>query len=338
MTTTTEGCYILDCPFDEKKEAKSLGAKWDGKHMKKWYVPQELSNQIHKFPKRWNPKLYLSCTFEEKDHVKKAGAKWDRHEKRWYITQNQKATKFAKWLVGRASAVASPAPSYASHSSTQYDSGPTSRGNAEMAKLPMISSKMTLSQLQEECRYRGVRGFSNKKKDWLLDTLGLGTIWQSERALTPRINSNMTLIQLQKECRHRGVRGFSNKKKDWLLDTLGLGTVWQSIPMINSNMTLSQLQEECRHRGVRGFSNKRKDWLLDTLGLETIWQSENVTNPSAGPMRTSKNQRNVHSTQASSERQSVKPDQAEKGDHRSAFLMNEGLHPYDEYMEIFHSY
>ena len=244
MTTTTEGCYILDCPFDEKKEAKSLGAKWDGKHMKKWYVPQELSNQIHKFPKRWNPKLYLSCTFEEKDHVKKAGAKWDRHEKRWYITPNQKATKFAKWLVGRASAVASPAPSYASHSSTQYDSGPTSRGNAEMAKLPMISSKMTLSQLQEECRYRG----------------------------------------------------------------------------------------------VRGFSNKRKDWLLDTLGLETIWQSENVTNPSAGPMRTSKNQRNVHSTQASSERQSVKPDQAEKGDHRSAFLMNEGLHPYDEYMEIFHSY
>ena len=109
--------------------------------------------------------------------------------------------------------------------------------------------------------------------------------------------------------------------------------------VVSSNMTLSQLQKECRYRGVRGFSNKKKDWLLDTLGLGTVWQSENVTKPSpAGPMLSSKNQRNVHSTQASSKRKSVKSDQAERGDHQSTLLMNEGLHPYDEYMEIFHSY
>ena len=42
---------FLDVPFREKDEAKALGARWDGVS-KKWYIPQELSEQPEPF-QRW---------------------------------------------------------------------------------------------------------------------------------------------------------------------------------------------------------------------------------------------------------------------------------------------
>ena len=41
---------FLDVPFREKDQAKALGARWDGVS-KKWYVPQELSEQLEPFQK-----------------------------------------------------------------------------------------------------------------------------------------------------------------------------------------------------------------------------------------------------------------------------------------------
>ena len=38
----------LNCPFEEKDECKSLGARWDG-DAKKWYVPEGV--EISKFSK-----------------------------------------------------------------------------------------------------------------------------------------------------------------------------------------------------------------------------------------------------------------------------------------------
>ena len=155
MSTIKEGCFHLDNRFEENDEAKSLGAKWGGKYIRKWHVPRGLSNLIHKFPSRWNPKLYLKCPYKEKNHAKKAGAKWDKDVRHWYITPNEDEKNFSEWLVGGAhleipTTVAS-APALPPHS-TQYDTAPppppssspsqsdrgtTTRGNAEMAKLLM---------------------------------------------------------------------------------------------------------------------------------------------------------------------------------------------------------
>ena len=38
---TTRGNTYLDVPFEEKDEAKALGAKWDP-DIKRWFVPQGL--------------------------------------------------------------------------------------------------------------------------------------------------------------------------------------------------------------------------------------------------------------------------------------------------------
>ena len=79
-----------------------------------------------------------------------------------------------------------------------------------MAKLLRINSNMTLSQLQVECRYRGVRGVSNKNKHWLLDKLGLGTIWESERTLTnlsgPSSSNDQRKRQAESDGHHRSKR------------------------------------------------------------------------------------------------------------------------------------
>jgi hypothetical protein len=238
MSTIKEGCFHLDNPFEENDEAKSLGAKWGGKYIRKWYVPQELSNQIHKFPSRWNPKLYLKCPYKEKDQAKQAGAKWDKDVRRWYITPNENTIKFTKWLIGGAQHLArmpttvasTPAltPTYASSPpsiqyetvptslstlpSPQSDRGPTRRGNAEMAKLLRINPNMTVSQLKVECRHRGVGGVSNKNKDWLLDKLGLGTTWESERASTnssagqSSSSNNQRKRQAESDGHHRSKR------------------------------------------------------------------------------------------------------------------------------------
>jgi len=41
----------LDCPFDEKDDAKNLGARWDPE-LRKWYVPEHL--EVKDF-QRWLP-------------------------------------------------------------------------------------------------------------------------------------------------------------------------------------------------------------------------------------------------------------------------------------------
>ena len=53
------------------------------------------------------------------------------------------------------------------------------RGNAQDATTLRISDAMTVGQLQEECRTRGISGYSGKNKDYLLEQLGAGSIWQT---------------------------------------------------------------------------------------------------------------------------------------------------------------
>ena len=45
-----EGRFYLACPYAEKDEAKSLGARWDA-GAKKWYVPDDVDKDL--FEKWW---------------------------------------------------------------------------------------------------------------------------------------------------------------------------------------------------------------------------------------------------------------------------------------------
>jgi len=97
--------YTLNCPFDEKDEAKRAGARWLGAE-KKWYVPKNLYNKIENFNK-WKPngRMYLNCPYKEKNEAKKKGACFDAQLKKWYFIPGPRKSErdFAKWLGSSSS-------------------------------------------------------------------------------------------------------------------------------------------------------------------------------------------------------------------------------------------
>lgn len=93
----------LFVPFDDKDEAKRLGARFDGQK-KCWYVPA--GTDLSAFSK-WMPssgavksvkKLYLNVPFDDKDKAKSLGARWDGEKKKWYIMSNVNTDPFKQWL------------------------------------------------------------------------------------------------------------------------------------------------------------------------------------------------------------------------------------------------
>ena len=93
----------LYVPFDDKDEAKRLGARFDGQK-KCWYVPA--GTDLSAFSK-WMPssgavksvkKLYLNVPFDDKDKAKSLGARWDGEKKKWYIMSNVNTDPFKQWL------------------------------------------------------------------------------------------------------------------------------------------------------------------------------------------------------------------------------------------------
>jgi hypothetical protein len=86
--------YLI-VPFDEKEEAKSLGARWD-QEKKKWYVP--VGKDIGPF-RKWT-KVFLTVPFAEKDEVKQLGGLWDIDAQKWYTRGGSNLSLFSKWLQG----------------------------------------------------------------------------------------------------------------------------------------------------------------------------------------------------------------------------------------------
>lgn len=94
----------LDCPFSEKDECKSYGAKWD-KRVKKWYITK---NQDESYFHKWlaqeeiiydkNIIIYLDVDFAENQVVKNMGALWDSKRCKWYITNNHNKENFKFWM------------------------------------------------------------------------------------------------------------------------------------------------------------------------------------------------------------------------------------------------
>lgn len=80
----------LDVPYEEKGEAKQLGAKWDSSK-RKWYYRGSVK-EIYKF-KKWTDaksvfsdpnRIYFDVPMSDIDIVKDLGAKWDAEMKSWY--------------------------------------------------------------------------------------------------------------------------------------------------------------------------------------------------------------------------------------------------------------
>jgi len=92
---------ILDwVSFDNKDQAKALGAKWDVKK-KLWYAPSNISKEnmdglvelkttktvittTPKQPPSTEPRTYIKVSFSQKDKAKALGARWDASVKSWY--------------------------------------------------------------------------------------------------------------------------------------------------------------------------------------------------------------------------------------------------------------
>jgi putative DNA primase/helicase len=103
----TQRRYI-NVPFNEKDEAKKLGARFD-KNEKSWYVPSYMD--ITKFSK-WDlgvpikeeslkvnkEREYLVVPYSERVEAKAFGAFWDKEAKAWYIGHDANRDKLEKWI------------------------------------------------------------------------------------------------------------------------------------------------------------------------------------------------------------------------------------------------
>lgn len=72
-------------PWNEKDEAKQLGAHWDPT-TKVWYIPEGANPTA--LLNRWNAikgRLYIRVPWEDKDVIKRLGGRWDYKKKTWYI-------------------------------------------------------------------------------------------------------------------------------------------------------------------------------------------------------------------------------------------------------------
>lgn len=165
--------------------------------------------------------------------------------------------------------------------------GAKARGNAKAAARLRISEAMTVSQLQQECKFRGIRGFSAKTKDRLLLELGVGSFWQSHGKEDPKKQvksvdsySNMKRIVPNVAPGTGGVLPppYRPKPKSLLKKkSPSPEMAFINFPRVDSTMTVPQLSYElmCRQPHIKGSSSKPKSWFLSMLGVNSIWS----TNP-----------------------------------------------------------
>lgn len=100
--------YYLHIDYNNKDNAKSLGAKWD-MNSKKWYytddTPDDKKQDLKNLetiikntpvePEKEIKKNYVKIPFQSKTDAKKAGARWDAGVKSWYYTDELSADKIA---------------------------------------------------------------------------------------------------------------------------------------------------------------------------------------------------------------------------------------------------
>jgi putative DNA primase/helicase len=111
--TLKENLY-LNVPYNEKDEAKSLGAKWD-REKQSWYIPEELDRlrflkwlesditpdnvrQKENQAVKKEFRQYLVVPYGEREAAKAAGAFWDKAAKSWCAGHEADLNKLRRWL------------------------------------------------------------------------------------------------------------------------------------------------------------------------------------------------------------------------------------------------
>lgn len=105
--TEPERVY-LQVPFQEKDDAKALGARWD-RQQQAWYLPPGVDPTPFA---RWTPgattaapeaehatreRRYLAVPYRERAAAKAAGALWDTGAKSWYAGPNADLDRLKRW-------------------------------------------------------------------------------------------------------------------------------------------------------------------------------------------------------------------------------------------------
>jgi phage/plasmid primase-like uncharacterized protein len=95
---------FLNVPYENRQEAKSLGAKWDSER-KSWYAPVGTNlNPLSKWVEtkmdnsKMSDKIYLKVPYSEHKEAKALGAKWDLENKLWFVPNNVNHEPLVRWL------------------------------------------------------------------------------------------------------------------------------------------------------------------------------------------------------------------------------------------------
>lgn len=111
---------FLYVPFEDKEEAKALGAKWH-RQAQTWFVPAGVDSAAFS---RWTHPVrtpggqeralqpgrdYLAVPYGERKAAKAAGAAWDPAAKSWFVGADADAQKLARWQPGKLAHEQGPA-------------------------------------------------------------------------------------------------------------------------------------------------------------------------------------------------------------------------------------
>lgn len=109
-----EKITLINVPYKEKDEAKSLGARWD-RQKQSWYIPIGLDSKnfskwfqldvIKKPDQQKDSQLaqqefrqYLAVPYGEREAARAAGAFWDKQAKSWCVGPEVDIEKLKRWL------------------------------------------------------------------------------------------------------------------------------------------------------------------------------------------------------------------------------------------------
>ena len=117
-----EARVYLDVPYEEKNQARALGARWDGR-AKSWYAPvgADMERLAQWLPKNRvlnanqkavesvikeentmtnvaTEKTFLAVPFADKDDAKALGARWDKEAKSWYAPEGTDLAPLQRWI------------------------------------------------------------------------------------------------------------------------------------------------------------------------------------------------------------------------------------------------
>ncbi|CCE25800.1 strawberry notch-like NTP hydrolase domain-containing protein [Methylotuvimicrobium alcaliphilum] len=126
--STSDSRTYINVPYQEKDDAKKLGARWD-RQERSWFIPPGVDPEpfanwtTHKSndsvdrpidyepvsPVKNDKREYLAVPYGERNAAKAAGALWDKVAKSWYVGPNAQRDELERWKPDNVPNQQSPA-------------------------------------------------------------------------------------------------------------------------------------------------------------------------------------------------------------------------------------